>query len=152
MINFIKKDISTIDHGLIVHGVNCQGVMSSGVAGALRKKYPIIFDKYKVICEKQSSDLLLGTVGFVDIKPRLVIANLFSQEYYGNDGKVYANLLAIKKGFTECMFYAIKNNLELFIPLIGCGLGGLKWQDVEYALKTAVADYDKEFCFTVCDI
>ena len=45
--DFIQKDITTERHGLIIHGVNCQGVMGSGVALAIRNKWPVVYDEYK---------------------------------------------------------------------------------------------------------
>lgn len=40
--NIIKKDITTIDEGVILHQVNCQNAMGSGVAKALFSKWPQI--------------------------------------------------------------------------------------------------------------
>lgn len=44
---YIKKDITTVNWGIIAHGVNCRGRMSSGVAAAIRSKWPIVYDKYR---------------------------------------------------------------------------------------------------------
>ena len=32
MLNYINGDITTVKEGLIIQGVNCQGVMGSGIA------------------------------------------------------------------------------------------------------------------------
>ena len=40
-------DICSVNSGIIVHGCNAQGVMGSGVAKAIRLKYPQVFEDYK---------------------------------------------------------------------------------------------------------
>ena len=56
MINYLTKDITTVDRGIIAHGCNCQGVMGSGVARFLRDKYPQIFPEYAKMCVKAIND------------------------------------------------------------------------------------------------
>jgi len=84
---YLKKDLTTIAFGIIAHGCNCQGVMGAGVAKRLRTKWPEIFKPHKTICDvyKTNQDELLGQVCFVEISNDLIIANIFSQKFYGND-------------------------------------------------------------------
>lgn len=49
LVTYIVMDITTATRGIVVHGVNCQGVMGSGVALAIRTKWPQIFESYKKI-------------------------------------------------------------------------------------------------------
>ena len=34
------------EHAIIVHGVNCQGKMNSGVAKAIREAFPVVYEEY----------------------------------------------------------------------------------------------------------
>lgn len=43
MLKHIKGDIFKSNADAILHQVNCQGVMNSGVAKQVREKYPIVF-------------------------------------------------------------------------------------------------------------
>jgi len=40
-------DILKVKSGFIVHQVNCQKVMGGGLALAIRKKWPIVYERYK---------------------------------------------------------------------------------------------------------
>lgn len=66
------------------------------------------------------------------ISDELYVGNLFTQLNYGKDGKKYANLNAVKSTLEQAVRFAITHELPLYIPRIGCGLGGLDWvSDVE---------------------
>ena len=52
MIEYIKGDIRDTDCKVIAHGVNCQGVMGSGVAKALYEKWPEVKKSYLKYCNK----------------------------------------------------------------------------------------------------
>jgi len=72
MISIIKKDVTTVTKGVVAHGVNCQGAMGSGVAGAIRRKWPSVFIEYA----SYHINLLnpaeaLGTVQTVKLKKML---------------------------------------------------------------------------------
>lgn len=128
---YLKRDITTVDRGIIVQGVNCMAVMGSGVAAAIRRRWPQVFEPYYVTCmsNNKSGRKLLGSVEFVTIShdPHLVIANVFSQEFYGSDGVTYANPIAITLGLQNVFKYADNEKLPIHSVKIGCGLGGLDW-------------------------
>lgn len=127
MINYIQGDITTVTKGLIGHGVNAQGVMGSGVALAIRNKWPMVYDYYKSLSKQQ---MKLGTVQIVDINDEIKIANIFSQEFFGSDGIKYASADAIKIGLQYCFEYCFLFDIDVFsLPKIGCGLGGLIWEE-----------------------
>jgi len=45
------KDITTITKGVIMHQVNCQDVMGSGVAKALYTKYPQVKEEFHKLAQ-----------------------------------------------------------------------------------------------------
>ena len=125
MRNFLQADITNESSGLIIHGVNCKGVMGAGVAKSIRNKFPIVYDTY--MTQPMVADSL-GTIQYVQITDSLVIANCFTQVSYGNDGVKYADLDTIKRIIPEIFKYACTNNLSVKTVKIGCGLGGLSWE------------------------
>lgn len=158
MIEYIKKDITTVDCGIIAHGVNCHGVMGSGVALAIRNRWPVVFEMYKETCYANAmwKTKLLGHCEIVSIPTnplfdQLFVANLYTQLNYGKDGKVYASTYAIDKSMQDVMSFCEHEQLPLYISRIGCGLGGLNWEvDVlpivaRHAAFTGVSVY-------VCDL
>ena len=138
---YIKGDITDTELKYIAHGVNCQNVMGSGVAKALFIKWPKVKSNYHEFCKHRSGDGLLGRVCYVHVECRdhqKIIANCFTQEFFGNDGKKYVNYAAI----VEC-FQKLKDSFKdevLAIPKIGCGLAGGDWNIVEQLINDTVGD------------
>lgn len=158
MITYIKKDITTVEQGVVVHGCNCQGKMGSGVALAIRNKWPTVFDRYEELCKGyiHTRPLLLGTAHYVKVAEDVYVGNWFTQLYYGNDGKRYADPSAIKKclfnsaGFLTTQLH--EKQRPLYMPRIGCKLGGLSWED---DVEPIVIEFDQQHRgleIYVCDI
>lgn len=159
MIEYITKDVTTVQCGVIAHGVNCQGVMGAGVAKAIRDMWPVVFNTYKNTC---SDDVvpasLLGKCEVITIhKPDpyiysgLYVLNLFTQVYYGRDQKAYASVEAVDETMEQCLAFCNGVRLPLYMPRIGCGLGGLNWEsDVQPIVERYAAHYGVSVY--VCDI
>ena len=129
MITYLKRDITTVEFGIIMQGVNTRGVMGSGVALAIRNKWPVVYDEYK---KQPTGKHMLGYVNMVYINDILYVANCFTQEYFGKDGRKYASVSAVAECLESCITYATALVLPLYMPKIGSGLGGLNWSlDVE---------------------
>jgi O-acetyl-ADP-ribose deacetylase (regulator of RNase III) len=139
-INKIVQDITKVEHGILCQGVNCQLAMGSGVALAYKIKWPAIYSRYMDgPCGKDA----LGEAMFIEVEDNVVVANLYTQEYYGRDGKRYASPEAIEESFRKTVAEAIKLDLPIYLPKIGAGLGGLDWEaDVVPALNKATDDRD----------
>lgn len=161
MIHYIKKDVTTVERGVIAHGVNCQGKMGSGVAKALVTKWPAIFPPYEKLCkgvEGHQSELL-GLCHMVNVGEEgnnLFVANCFTQNYYGKDGKMYADIIAVENSIAYAVGAAYGLQLPFYMPPIGCGLGGLNWErDVKPILEKidqGAADLGTVVDIFVCDI
>ena len=138
MIHKKNSDITKVDSGIIAHGVNCQGVMGSGVAKALYTKYPIVKSAYLKMYKHS-----LGNVQIVEVDKGLDVFNCHTQEFYGYNDSVYASLSAVVSTLT--FIAGIAKQKDVNIPKIGCGLGGLNWDDVESELLCIEKIYDVEF-------
>jgi len=125
MLSYLNADITAETSGLILHSVNAQGVMGSGVAKAIRNKWPEVYEAYRTHVQGSAA---MGKVQFVSIEDGLYVANLWGQEFFGNDGKVYADPNAIAKGLATAFEFCDDYNLELKMPKIGGKLGGLNWE------------------------
>jgi O-acetyl-ADP-ribose deacetylase (regulator of RNase III) len=152
---YIKKNIITVTEGVILHGVNCLGAMGSGVAGVLRTAYPVIYDSY--ITKYNSVDNprdLLGEIDVVNINESLYIINAFTQYNCGYDGKKYASVDAIYKCLSNVYDWCDSVNMyDIYLPPIGCGLGGLNWDnDVKPIFEILDPYKNTKINITVCDI
>jgi len=130
-----------IEFGIITHGVNCSNAMNSGVAGAIKKKYPQVAKEYHKLAKKKGLRLI-GYCQFIHILPnRLYVANCFTQKFYGYNGR-FAIPSAIEESLLIAYNYANIFNLPIFMPKIGCGLGGLNWDS---EVEPIIADLDSRF-------
>lgn len=134
----------------IAHQVNCQGVMGSGVAKAIKEKYPKAYEHYKRYCDIKSSKELLGTSQevYCKIGERTVI-NLFGQQFYGYDGCCYTSYVALTTALDGAFKLVVSENrnygdpLEIAVPYkMGCDRGGGDWKIVSKILEELSDKYD----------
>lgn len=137
MIHYVKGDVTDAKEQVIAHGVNCTGHFGSGVAGAIKRKHPYVREQYLDLEEH-----VLGTCQFVEYDGRIWV-NAHTQQDKGYDGRQYADLNAVAYCLVEIDQYMNENNLyTIAMPKIGCGLGGLKWKDVEILVDGLLEDYE----------
>lgn len=143
MIKIIIGDLLGAKEDIIVHQVNCQSKMNSGIAKQIREKYPQAYDDYMRVNDKPSK---LGHVKLTMIKNKdgcKYIANLFGQERYGYDGKRYTNYEAIYSGLEYIKNIAQKHNKSIAIPFkIGSDRGGADWRIIEKMIEVIFEDYE----------
>lgn len=149
LIDYIKKDITTVEMGVICHGVNCSGKMGSGVALAIRKKWPEVYKRFEF---RGSGKALLGTADTVYITDSLIVINCYTQLFYGYGGGRYADPTAIEKSLTRAARIADLYNLPLYIPRLGCGLGGLDWKKEVEPIVKQISEQIVRVRIFVCDL
>lgn len=145
MIKHIQCDIFESGADVILHQVNCQGVMGSGVARQVRKKFPGVYNAYKTLCNMMPNRTqLLGKVQQVRLLTSgKFIANLFAQENYGRDGKCYTDYNALKRCLQSVRNYPMFDNQTVAIPyLMGCDRAGGDWNIVYKMIEDIFSDSD----------
>jgi O-acetyl-ADP-ribose deacetylase (regulator of RNase III) len=153
--NLLEADVD-----YICHQVNCQGKMNSGVAKAIRERWPIVYTTYwNAWCNAPRRLQLLGTILLVDIneyEPRTwpdqpAIINMFSQEFYGYDGKRYTSYDAFDDCLQKIKDTVPKGSKIAFPYKIGCDRGGANWEVVFAMIKNQLSDYNIIFCYLMPD-
>ena len=117
---------------IIVHQVNCKGVMGAGFAKQVRDRYPELYMQYRIMCQSATSKDLLGKIMIYEAEDKIIV-NMFSQDDYGN---------GVQQTDYEAMDKAL-NTLRTIYPKdiiiapykIGCGLGGGEWSVVSKILQ-----------------
>lgn len=140
-IKVIDGDILDAKEDIIVHQVNCQGIMGAGLALQLRRKYPEMYYDYVRYCKDNADNKkeLLGKARFfyvTDDKHNLekVIVSIFGQLGYG--AGVQTNFLALREGIETVSVYARRRRFTTAIPYkIGCGLGGGDWGEIREMIE-----------------
>ena len=122
-------DILDIRQGIICHQVNCMGKMGAGIALAIRKKWPQVYQDY--MAAYRNKQLMLGTIIVSDIVPdQLRVVSLCGQYYYGRKG-LYTNYQALEICFEEVEQISKECGLPVYIPyMMGCSLAGGDWETV----------------------
>ena len=139
MVTVVKGNLLNASEKIIAHQVNCQKKMNSGVAKAIREKWPIVFEKY------QKAESQLGFVDFILIDNNYhYVANMYAQDNYGYDGKQYTNYDA----FRQCCKKIVETcrNLSKYtvaMPYkIASDRGGADWDKIMDILLEEFTDID----------
>lgn len=117
------KNILNETTGILLNGVNCQRSMGAGIAKAYYTKWPEVRERYMEIPKEQ---MALGMIQAVNVEKNLFVVNGWTQEFYGNDGKQYAEEYAIMRVLLMAGNLARTLGLTVKTPMIGCGLAGIK--------------------------
>lgn len=156
MIIYKTGNLLDAEEQIIVHGCNAQGVMRSGVAKAIREKYPRAFEEYENTFILQKKKLLVGQViwsfpdGEFEIFPgngKHIIANGITQQFYGYEGARYVSYAAIEMVFDNVKKMVEKMEKEfgsaptVAIPRIGAGLGGGNWDEIAAIIEKAMGEH-----------
>tara|TARA_Y100000310_G_scaffold13493_1_gene13716 strand:- start:2095 stop:2547 length:453 start_codon:yes stop_codon:yes gene_type:complete len=126
-----RGNILDVPRGIICQQVNCQGAMGSGLALQIKKKWPVVYHRYRAYVQQFGEDKsnLLGALQFVivDKEAPLAVANVFGQFKYGRDA-CHTNDLAVDKAFAFLSSVVEERDTPVYIPYnMGCGLGGGSW-------------------------
>lgn len=143
-IKIVNGDILTVETGIIMHGCNAQGVMNSGVAKQIRKKYPGAYDAYRN-CYEDDVGLELGDIIWYRVPNKnLIIANAITQEFYGRDkDRVYVDYEAISYCFAAINSMFGGSDVSLNFPKIGAGLANGDWNIISHRINECAPDINK---------
>ena len=159
MITAFKGNLLDSDCDYICHQVNCQGRMASGIAKAIRDKWPVVYteyaNKYKETQDEiwrdcgsfefipDPSGVLLGQIQLIDVSKKQCVINMFAQQFYGYDGKRYTSYDAFW-GCLGLIKQSVPKGSSIGFPYkIGCGLGGANWRVIHAMIEEVLdEDYD----------
>ncbi len=143
MVKFYEGNILDSGADLICHQVNCQGKMNSGVAIAIREKWPEVYAAYsKVEHLEMLGHIQHVYIGNVNGKDKGIV-NMFAQYTYGYDGRRYTSYDAFWSCLGEIKHYMMPGQRIAFPARIGCVRGGANW-NVILAMITEVLGEDFE--------
>lgn len=157
----IKGDILESRADVIVHQVNCQGVMGAGLAKQIKEKYPVVFWAYKSLCDEDKKvrartgifrSRLLGQIQVCykenypigRVEDPQAIVNLFAQDYYGR-GHRYTDYDALRLCLERVNQRFVGKTVA--VPyMMGCGLAGGDWGVVSRIIEESLRDCDVVLC------
>lgn len=122
--DLLKQD----DVDAIVNTVNCVGVMGKGIALQFRNKWPANNQAYELACK--AGQVKLGHMFVFDsgglVKPSFII-NFPTKGHW----RAKSEIKSIRDGLTDLVEQVRRLKIKsIAIPPLGCGNGGLEWDDV----------------------
>ena len=142
MIKTIEGNLFDTTAPVIAHQVNCKGVMGSGVARQIKKKYPDVFYQYQSLCHANYPKMLLGLAQPCHTKTdSKIIVNLFGQETYGyDDTNQYTDVSALIQSLygLKYFMYGHKEKRIALAYRTGCARGGANWDKEVYPAIRAI--------------
>lgn len=125
-----RGDLFFSDAPALGHGVNVQGVMGAGVAKEFRALYPAMYDEYVDAC-RSGALRPGGMLPWHDERRGRWVYNLATQDEPGRT----ARLEWLESAAAAMVTHAETSGVRrVALPRIGCGVGGLRWDEVREAL------------------
>lgn len=136
MIAFAKGNLLDADVEALVNTVNTVGVMGKGIALMFKEAFPRNFKEYEAACKRRevkvghmfvtATDKLMGPKWIINFPTKIHWRQRTKMEW------VTEGLENLKKVIDE------KDIRSIAVPPLGCGNGGLDWQDVRLAIEAAL--------------
>lgn len=156
ILNFVDGDateppVSPDTVNIILHCVNDTGVMGSGIALAIRNKFPSAYDAYKALFIQQaiSRATAQGQLQLIyEENKDLFVANLFGQSMTGHfHGLPAVRYEAVEEGLIRlCLMIEKRKQKEKAIHIHTCrlcsGLAGGSWAKIEEIIQRVFAGAD----------
>lgn len=136
MSKLITGDIArVVQQGAILHQVNCQKAMGSGVALALLKKWRAVRDEYLAFRPDDTPQERFGHLQAIHVTPAITVYNSYSQLDFGTYQKQTDEAVLIHNIQAAADIERAKDG-TLYVPyLVGCGLAGGDWDTVYNGIK-----------------
>lgn len=120
----------------LVNTVNTQGVMGKGLAYEFKKRFPESFDYYQEACK--NGEIQIGKVQVIrtgKLHPQYII-NFPTKKSWRQKSK----LEYIQAGLEDLLRVVQEHEIKsIAIPPLGCGQGGLRWEEVKSLVEQAFA-------------
>lgn len=135
-IRYTEGDATAPDtdgNAIIVHVCNDVGGWGRGFVVALSKRWPEPEARYRAWHRGDEGEPFeLGAVQLVQVEENRWVANLIGQRgTRPSAGTPPVRYDAIREGLARVRDHALAHDASVFMPRIGCGLAGGKWEHVE---------------------
>lgn len=142
MIKYVAGDILKANCQALVNPVNCVGVMGKGLALQFKKKYPKMFKSYIKVCNNggfRPGDIYVYDTELL-VTPQFIF-NFATKNHWNSKSKIEY----IEKGLESVRDEILWHNIAtIALPALGCGEGGLKWEDVKRKIDYWLNDLELE--------
>jgi O-acetyl-ADP-ribose deacetylase (regulator of RNase III) len=127
-------------YDVILNPVNCMGVSGAGLARAFKEFFPDNQQYYEEGCRQKGFKVGRVEPSYIYFNPERFGKNPIPQSIVNFPTKMHwkdkSDILLIENGLSDmaALFAAFPRGAgpgSVAIPRLGCGLGGLSWEDVQ---------------------
>ncbi|MEM8484003.1 MAG: macro domain-containing protein [Bacteroidota bacterium] len=141
MIHLKRGNLLEASAEALVNTVNCVGVMGKGIALQFKQAYPENYKIYKKVCDQhalKTGMMLVHDRGGLEksADPPRYIINFPTKNHWRGKSKMADIESGLQALIEEIHTREIKS---IAIPPLGCGNGGLNWNDVRTRIEQAFA-------------
>jgi O-acetyl-ADP-ribose deacetylase (regulator of RNase III) len=138
MIELVKGDLLAAKTDALVNAVNTVGVMGKGIALQFRQRFPAMSAAYELAC--RTGEVRIGRVYVFDrgerVEPARWIINFPTKRHWREPSRQ----ADVEAGLVDLIGTVQRLKVRsIAIPPLGCGLGGLLWEDVHPRIEAAFA-------------
>ena len=144
MVHMIKTATGSIFHAnvdALVNPVNCVGVMGAGLALAFKQNFPKMFGWYQLKCAE--GEVKIGEVMFYHTDGPIIV-NFPTKHHWKDPSRIEyieTGLKDLRRAITTSHTSDFHIPItSIAIPALGCGLGGLEWNEVKPLIVDSLAD------------
>ena len=135
MILYKTGDLLAVEAEALVNPVNCVGAMGKGLALQFKNVYPMNFQAYLTACE--SGQIKPGHMHVFDSRatnnPRYIV-NFPTKRHWRDSSRIGD----IEAGLSDLVRVVAEKRIQsIAMPALGCGLGGLDWNEVRPLIEHA---------------
>jgi O-acetyl-ADP-ribose deacetylase (regulator of RNase III) len=150
-----SEDMFDDPAAVLVNAINCHGNMGGGLAYAFKQRFPAMNTAYELACKRDEVHVNKMHVWYSETdytntttpaESRRCVVNFPTKDHWRDPSKIEW----IENGLVDLV--AILRNhavapwpLEsIAVPMLGCGLGGLSWNDVCPLIIKWMSDLDMD--------
>jgi O-acetyl-ADP-ribose deacetylase (regulator of RNase III) len=137
MITYTRGNILEAGTEALVNTVNTVGVMGKGIALQFKRAFPDNYRAYRMACERgelQAGSPFVYETGWLN--PPRYIVNFPTKRHWRQPSRIED----IEAGLTVLAAEIERREIRsIAIPPLGCGHGGLRWQEVRPRIEAALA-------------
>lgn len=139
MIQFLSGNLLESTAECLINPVNCEGYMGKGIAYQFKLKFPNMNKDYVKACK--SGQLTTGRLHYFRENNKIII-NFPTKDKWRQKSKMEY----ILQGLDELVKLLPQLNISsIAIPALGCGNGGLKWDQVRQILLNKLSAIEEKY-------
>jgi len=134
VITHSNGDMFAIGADALVNPVNCVGTMGAGLALVFKRRFPAAFKAYSHAC---ADGLVRSGSIYTFVEDGITLFHFPTKRHWRDRSKlvdIQKGLLALR---TEIVSTGVKS---VAVPALGCGLGGLDWDEVKPCIDSALSN------------